>query len=61
MEWVEHVARIVLDEKCVQNVGWKTLKGRDHAKDPGVDERIILEWILEKEWESCGLDASSLG
>jgi hypothetical protein len=24
------------------------LKGRDHVEDMGVDERIILEWILEK-------------
>jgi len=25
------------------------LKGRDHLEEPGVDERMILEWILGKE------------
>jgi len=25
------------------------MKGRDHAKDLGVDGKIILEWILEKQ------------
>jgi hypothetical protein len=29
---------------------WKNLKGRDHLEEPGVDERIILKWILEK-WD----------
>jgi hypothetical protein len=24
------------------------LRGRDHLEDPGVDVRIILEWILGK-------------
>jgi hypothetical protein len=28
------------------------LKGRDHSEGLGVDDRIILEWILtEAEWE----------
>jgi hypothetical protein len=26
----------------------ENLKGRDHSEDLGVDERIILEWILGK-------------
>jgi hypothetical protein len=29
----------------------KKLKGRDHSEDLGVDGRIILEWILEKQGE----------
>jgi hypothetical protein len=33
------------------------LKGRDHSEDLGVDERIILEWILGKYggrvWTEC--------
>jgi hypothetical protein len=24
------------------------LKGRDHLGDPGIDERIIFKWMLEK-------------
>jgi hypothetical protein len=28
--------------------GGGNLRGGDHLEDPGVDERIILEWILEK-------------
>jgi hypothetical protein len=27
----------------------ENLKGRDHSEDLGVDEKIILEWILGKE------------
>jgi hypothetical protein len=23
------------------------LKGRDHSEDPGIDGRVILEWISE--------------
>jgi hypothetical protein len=31
----------------------ENLKGKDCLEDPGVDGRIILEWILEREigWE----------
>jgi hypothetical protein len=33
------------------------LHGRDHAEDPGVDGKIISEWILEKSggkmWTGC--------
>jgi hypothetical protein len=36
-------------------------EGKNHLKDVGVDERIILEWILEKREERCGLDASGSG
>jgi hypothetical protein len=40
---------------------WRKLRERDHFKDPGVDEKIILKWIFEKwEWEN-GLDRSSSG
>jgi hypothetical protein len=34
------------DEKGVQNL--KSLRGRDHSEDLGVDGRIILNWILGK-------------
>jgi hypothetical protein len=34
------------DETCIQYSGWKTLKGRDHSEDLGIDGKIILEWIL---------------
>ena len=29
---------------------WGNLRERDHFKDPGVDLRIILRWILRK-WD----------
>jgi hypothetical protein len=29
---------------------WGNLRERDHLEDPGVDERIILRWIL-REWD----------
>jgi hypothetical protein len=36
------------DENCIQNFLSGNLKGRDHSEDLGVDERIILEWIIDK-------------
>jgi hypothetical protein len=35
-------------------------KGKDHSEDLGVDEMIILEWIL-KEKAECGLDLCGSG
>jgi hypothetical protein len=33
----------------MRTIFWfKNLKGRDHLEDLGMDERIILEWNLEK-------------
>jgi len=38
--------------------GWQRLRGTDHSEDVGVDGRIILEWILGKYGEICGLHLS---
>jgi hypothetical protein len=32
------------DKKCIQ----EDLKGRDHSEDVGINEKIILEGILQK-------------
>jgi hypothetical protein len=29
----------------------ENLKQRDRSEDPGVDEKIILQWILAIGWE----------
>jgi hypothetical protein len=36
-------------------------KGRDHSEDLAVDERIILELILEKQDGEFGLDLYASG
>jgi len=37
------------------------LSGRDYLKDPGIDGRIILRWILKKREGGHGLDLSGSG
>jgi hypothetical protein len=49
IRWVVHVARMGRREACI-GVWWGNLRERDHWGDPGVDGRIILEWIFRK-WD----------
>jgi len=34
---------------CMHGFGRKKLKGEGHSEDIGLDGKIILEWILEKQ------------
>jgi hypothetical protein len=46
MRWAVHVART---RKEIQTKFLsERLNGREHFKDPGVHNKIILEWILGK-------------
>jgi hypothetical protein len=47
MRWVGHVAR---REKREVHTGfwWGDLREDDHLGDPGIDVRIILNWIFKK-------------
>jgi hypothetical protein len=47
MRWAGHVARVGRREGCI-GCWWGNLREIDHWGDPGVDERIILEWIFRK-------------
>jgi hypothetical protein len=51
MRWVGHVAHV---GKRVVHTGfwWGDLREGDHFGDPGVDGRIILNWIL-KQWDGA--------
>ena len=49
MRWVEHVAHTGRGETYT-GFWWGKLRERGHFEDPGVDERIILRWIL-RTWD----------
>jgi len=40
---------------------WKSLKEIGYLQDLGIDQRIILEWMLRKQDGGCGLHSSGLG
>jgi hypothetical protein len=55
MRWESHVAR--KERLQIHTTIWlENLQVRDHVEHKGVDERIILEWILENRLGRCGLD-----
>jgi hypothetical protein len=37
-------------EKCIQSFVKEKLSERDHLEDIGLDEKIILKWMLKK-WD----------
>jgi len=41
-------------------ISLENLKGRDHVEGIGVNEKIILEWMLHR-LGSCGLNSSGKG
>ena len=45
-------------ENGVKRAWWGNLRERDHLEDPGVGERIILNWIFRK-WD-MGLEQDGL-
>jgi hypothetical protein len=47
MRWAGHVARME-ESRDVYRVFMGKPDGKNHLKDPGVDERIILRWIFRK-------------
>jgi hypothetical protein len=40
---------------------WGDLLERDHLEDLGVDEGMLLKWILKNSMGELGLDSSGLG
>jgi hypothetical protein len=47
MRWMGHIARIREMSNSYTIFG-RIPEGKNHLRDLGVDERIILKWILEK-------------
>jgi hypothetical protein len=47
MRWAGHVAQMGMGEACTR-FWWNNMRERDHWRDPGVDERMILRWIFKK-------------
>jgi hypothetical protein len=56
MRWVGHTARMGA-MRNIYNILIEKQNGRDHSEDLGVDVKIMLEWILEKQggevWTGC--------
>jgi hypothetical protein len=55
IRWAGHVADMGEMRNVKKYSGWKMC--REHSEDPGVDGRIILEWMLGKQggklWTGC--------
>ena len=50
MRWAGHVARIGEGRGVCTGFWWGNLREGDHWRDPGINGRIILEWIFGK-WD----------
>jgi hypothetical protein len=46
MNWLGHVAR--MGDRSAYRICWEDLMERDHLKDPGVEGRITIKWMLKK-------------
>ena len=49
------------EERRIQGFWWGNVRERDQLRDPGVDGRIILRWILRKCVGGYGLDRAGSG
>jgi hypothetical protein len=58
-KWGEASSTHGREQKSVHRFLWESPKDRDHLEDPGVDGRIVSEWILSRLAEGCG--AGSVG
>jgi hypothetical protein len=47
-------------EKCTW-LWWRSLNGKDHAEDRGIDGRLESEWILRRLSGGCRVDSGGSG
>lgn len=57
LRWARTVAHMGHNRSAQSVLGWKTSR-KQHSKDPGVEARIILKWILRKQNVMLWLNSS---
>jgi hypothetical protein len=46
--------------KCTL-IWWESKKEREHSEDRGIDGKMVIEWILGRLAEGCGVNSVGLG
>jgi hypothetical protein len=57
MRWAGHVARMGI-QMILIGIKWNSQMERDYKEDLDVSRRVILKWIMKREWIDVARDWS---